>query len=753
MYVTSTKFSADSGRNRTIATPSKTSSASATPTIRRFDVLLNEQVSLVTNAQDGLRQALELYENASSKEEQESARLQVQSLLSRAEELVLSLQVVIHIRRELTHTQLYALELRRQGEDTTAVFKRLSWLEQRLEKLLFARRRGRPGARGRRTQVSMQWMNHQSQIDDMATIRYPPSTPVDRVSTALPSIAGGDTEEGSDESDFDFSNFSNSPDPAKRHTSDASKSTSRNVSAKQDGSSICSFGLAVEEEKKPKKGFKKHASFSAPESVKEVEDSDTQAQQSDVDRMSGPIDDIIARSTPLPSYMLNFERPRSSCDSLSWNALPLALNSSFHCEEKQNSFQGYTGEDIQSENSVMDVLIEKIELFTSYIEKAAQVFSATDLPLVVPRRLSPEKGSRSISRMKRSAKRFTELSARPASSKTTKLPPLQIPYSDSSTITWSRRKYGKQNTCEVYPSNSTKWCATTSSNRSSLTKQTELKESVRLPSHFRVRHTPATKLKSAKKINTDEEYFESEKHRHQLVQDLVQSLTSPVDDIRKDSAEALGALGASRKEVIKPLEDQMMNDSNYLVQYEAAKALITLGVWSNDLINFIIYSMNCAPLMIQTDLLELLAEVEDFSQLEEFTESYPSCVQVISAVVKDNVSRISFLAALVSSSMNHQYIHYPEAVIGRLQVSLSDMFPPNKSKALCSLVLRWDIKDTYAIEAGLSQMCELSEWKLRLEAITCLWHIGRDHVFQLGETRVFNTLVARLSSDPIQADK
>jgi len=43
----------------------------------------------------------------------------------------------------------------------------------------------------------------------------------------------------------------------------------------------------------------------------------------------------------------------------------------------------------------MDLLIEKIELFSSYIEKAAQTFSATDLPLVVPRRLSPEKGFRS----------------------------------------------------------------------------------------------------------------------------------------------------------------------------------------------------------------------------------------------------------------------------------------------------------------------------------------------------------------------
>lgn len=42
MFVTG--ISSGSVRNRTVATPSKSSSASGTPTIRRFDVLLNEQV-------------------------------------------------------------------------------------------------------------------------------------------------------------------------------------------------------------------------------------------------------------------------------------------------------------------------------------------------------------------------------------------------------------------------------------------------------------------------------------------------------------------------------------------------------------------------------------------------------------------------------------------------------------------------------------------------------------------------------------
>lgn len=88
-------------------------------------VCLPSQKALVQNAQEGLHQSLAILQRASSKvrllflnslgtlyvvppslqEEQESARVQVRSLLSRAEELVLSLQVMHEIRTEMAHVQ------------------------------------------------------------------------------------------------------------------------------------------------------------------------------------------------------------------------------------------------------------------------------------------------------------------------------------------------------------------------------------------------------------------------------------------------------------------------------------------------------------------------------------------------------------------------------------------------------------------------------------------------------------------------
>lgn len=236
-----------------------------------------------------------------------------------------------------------------------------------------------------------------------------------------------------------------------------------------------------------------------------------------------------------------------------------------------------------------------------------------------------------------------------------------------------------------------------------------------------------------------------------VLQDLLQSLRSPVDDVRKDSAQALGALGAGRMEIMKPLVDLMINDSNYLVQYESAKSLITLGMWSKCLVDFIAYSLTNGPSVIQADLLELLSKRDDFVQLEEYADSYRRCVHITSEIVRINAGNgLSLLAAVVMSSMNHQYIHCQEAVISRLQAGLTDKISHNRSKALSLLVLKWNIKDNYVVEEALKQLCKMFEWTLRLAAIKVLLHIGKDDLLKLGETHVFNVLVDKLSSDPIQ---
>ena len=102
---------------------------------------------------------------------------------------------------------------------------------------------------------------HQPQMDSN---HHPPSTPIDQISTALPSVVADE----SDESDSDLSTSSSSPN------------------------------------------IKEH----------KVEQDSSQSYYS----TDTSVDD-----------RLNFERPKSGCDGLSWNALPLAINSSFLSKRMQ----------------------------------------------------------------------------------------------------------------------------------------------------------------------------------------------------------------------------------------------------------------------------------------------------------------------------------------------------------------------------------------------------------------------------------
>ena len=138
---------------------------------------------------------------------------------------------------------------------------------------------------------------HRSQMDN----RYPPSTPMDRVSTALPSVAA-------DDSDSDLCNSSNSSS-VDEHGSDNVKQHSRQSYYSTDNS------LQIRTDDRTK------SSVNEQLPLDKTDVTDTVATQG--------LDVLDVADAPLPSYILNFERPKSGCDRLSWSALPLAINSSF----------------------------------------------------------------------------------------------------------------------------------------------------------------------------------------------------------------------------------------------------------------------------------------------------------------------------------------------------------------------------------------------------------------------------------------
>ena len=142
---------------------------------------------------------------------------------------------------------------------------------------------------------------HRSQMDN----RYPPSTPMDRISTALPSVAADD----SDNSESDLCNSSNSSSVNEHGSGNVKQGSGKSYYSTDTSHQIRADDRTIK------------SSLSTTDNMGEIDPTNTVTTQGL--GVSGDTD------ASLPSYIYNFERPKSGCDRLSWNALPLSINSSF----------------------------------------------------------------------------------------------------------------------------------------------------------------------------------------------------------------------------------------------------------------------------------------------------------------------------------------------------------------------------------------------------------------------------------------
>ncbi|XP_065199247.1 uncharacterized protein LOC135830947 [Sycon ciliatum] len=118
------------------------------PSTHRSDLMIEDQVSKVQDAQSSLLEAMISLQEAKDEEDRESYMNQVQALHKRCNEMLVRLQVMIKVRTELGFSKLELEEARKTGTNVRACQKRVSWLEERLDKLLVARQhRGRQKTR------------------------------------------------------------------------------------------------------------------------------------------------------------------------------------------------------------------------------------------------------------------------------------------------------------------------------------------------------------------------------------------------------------------------------------------------------------------------------------------------------------------------------------------------------------------------------------------------------------------------------
>nr|XP_006819881.1 PREDICTED: protein IWS1 homolog A-like [Saccoglossus kowalevskii] len=109
--------------------------------IRRSEVLLDDQISLVRDVQDSLEKAMQELANAKTVEDVEFYRIKVNELKLQCDEMVLILQVIGKLNSELAYARLELEKLDKGDKNVAVIRKRVTWLEDRVENLLTRHKR------------------------------------------------------------------------------------------------------------------------------------------------------------------------------------------------------------------------------------------------------------------------------------------------------------------------------------------------------------------------------------------------------------------------------------------------------------------------------------------------------------------------------------------------------------------------------------------------------------------------------------
>ncbi|XP_052764355.1 uncharacterized protein LOC128206119 isoform X3 [Mya arenaria] len=225
-------------------------------------------------------------------------------------------------------------------------------------------------------------------------------------------------------------------------------------------------------------------------------------------------------------------------------------------------------------------------------------------------------------------------------------------------------------------------------------------------------------------------------------------LVSRRPEERRDAAKHLGVLRCGDAMVFFALKERVKLDEDSRTRYEAAKSLILLGCWDEDVLQVILKYLVVGNHEIRQDLILNMIDGKNVQYVNKKIPSFPELVKVLSHFCQnpDPDDQIAFDAAVLLGKL----CVLDENAKARLLRSLNHTSDTHvKAKALETLVKQLSSTSWDVVQHLLELFQKSSVWKYRALAADLLIVLGKEHVCRKGEEgRIYHILERKLWDDP-----
>ncbi|XP_061175162.1 uncharacterized protein LOC133184218 isoform X2 [Saccostrea echinata] len=228
------------------------------------------------------------------------------------------------------------------------------------------------------------------------------------------------------------------------------------------------------------------------------------------------------------------------------------------------------------------------------------------------------------------------------------------------------------------------------------------------------------------------------------------NLVSKRPDERIDAAKHLGLLRCGDAMVFYGLKERMKMDEDDRVRYEAAKSLILVGCWEDDVQQVILKYLVIGNVDIRLDLIKTMIDGKNVQYVNKKTNTFPELVKVLSHFCSNPAANdpIALEAAVLLGRLCVDDDNARAELKRSLESTTSDTH--KKAKSLEILVKQLNCTDQDIVLSILDMIKSSYVWKYRVLATELLITLGVKNVCQDPEVveKVYKILERRLWDDP-----